>query len=86
MKPAFFKKLALFFRREKFNQELEEEMAWHRDQKSQDLLSAGASPADAQHAARREFGNDLHLREQVRTSSLFGLKPLCRISVSLSAS
>ncbi|HMI52171.1 MAG TPA: ABC transporter permease [Candidatus Saccharimonadales bacterium] len=64
MKFTFFKRLALLFRREKFNQELEEEMAWHRDQKSQDLQSAGTSPDDAHHAARREFGNDLHLREQ----------------------
>lgn len=65
MKSIFlFKKLGLLFRREKFNKELEEEMAYHRDQKAQDLESEGLSPESARQATNREFGNDLHLREQ----------------------
>ena len=60
----FVKKLMIFFTREKFDADLQEEMSFHRQQKIQALQSVGFSAEDARHAANREFGNDLLLRER----------------------
>ena len=62
----FLRKLWIFVRREKFDRELEEEMAYHRGQKAQELQAEGMPSEAARHAARREFGNDMNLREQSR--------------------
>lgn len=61
-----FKKLQLFFGRRKFDGELQEEMAFHLEQKAQALQSAGLSEDEARHAARREFGNGTNLSERSR--------------------
>ncbi len=60
----FFKKLGMLLRREKFNSELEEEMAFHREQKEKELREAGVAPEAAHQVAAREFGNPTRLKEQ----------------------
>ncbi len=60
------KKLQVFFGRQNFDRELQEEMAFHLEQKAQTLQSRGLSEEDARYAARREFGNDTHLSERSR--------------------
>jgi macrolide transport system ATP-binding/permease protein len=60
------KKLQIFFGRQNFDRELQEEMAFHLEQKAQTLQSRGLSEDDARYAARREFGNDAHLSERSR--------------------
>src|SRR5258708_29963591 len=60
----FFKKLAMLLRRETFNNELEEEMTFHREQKEKELREAGAAAEAAHHAAALEFGNPTRLKEQ----------------------
>src|SRR5579862_2087148 len=64
----FFHKLLFFARREKFDSDLAEEMAYHRELKQRDLQAADPSlaPQDARYATNREFGNDLHLRDRSR--------------------
>ncbi len=47
----FFRKLGFLLRREKFNSELEEEMAFHREQREKELQADGMSAEAAQHAA-----------------------------------
>ncbi len=60
----FFRKLGIFVRREKFNNELEEEMAFHREHAEKALRAEGLSPEAAHQAARRQFGSPLRLKEQ----------------------
>ena len=60
----FFKKLGTLLRRERFSSELEEEMAFHREQKEQELRAAGLAPDAAHHTAAREFGNATRLKEK----------------------
>ena len=60
----FFRKLAILFRRDKFSSEMEEEMAFHREQKEKALLSDGVAPESAPYAAKRQFGNSTQLKEQ----------------------
>src|SRR5271156_7111136 len=62
----FFRKFGFFLRREKFDSELEEEMAYHREQQEKEMQFDGMTPDAAQHAARRQFGNETRLREQSR--------------------
>ncbi len=57
------RKLLLVVRRERFKSELEEEMAFHREQMEQEICSEGASSEDARRAARRQFGDALRVRE-----------------------
>ena len=63
-----FHKLLFFARREKFDADLAEEMAYHRELKQRDLEASNPSLSikDANHATNREFGNDLYHREQSR--------------------
>ena len=61
-------KILFFARREKFDNDLAEEMAYHRELKQRDLEASNPAltAKDARHAANREFGNDLYLRDQSR--------------------
>src|SRR6195952_2368882 len=60
----FFKKVGMLLGRQTFNSELDEEMAFHREQKEQALQEAGMTPTAAHYAAMREFGNGTKLKEQ----------------------
>jgi predicted permease len=60
----FFKKLSTLLHREKFNSELEEEMAFHREEKEKEMREAGVGADAAHHAAMREFGNATRLKER----------------------
>src|SRR5277367_6155412 len=62
----FFRKLGFLLRRDKFNNELEEEMAWHREQQEKELQSDGMTPDAARHAVKRQFGNETRIKEQSR--------------------
>ena len=55
----------LFSRRNRFDQELEEEMRLHRDLRARELREEGAEIEDAHYAALRRFGNTLQLREEI---------------------
>jgi len=57
------RKLRLLFHRQRFNDELSEEMSFHRDQAEHEFLAAGLSPQAARHAAMRQFGNTARLKE-----------------------
>jgi len=62
---SFFRKLQMLFRRMRFTQDLEEEMAFHREQVEKQLREDGMPAADAHYAAMRRVGNETQLREQV---------------------
>ena len=61
-----FRKFSFLVRRKQFSDELEAEMAFHREQVETDLIAGGMSAEDAQHAAARQFGNTVALKEQSR--------------------
>jgi macrolide transport system ATP-binding/permease protein len=60
----FFKKAGMLLRRERFNNELDEEMLFHPEQKERELRETGVAPEAAHHEAMREFGNTTRLKEQ----------------------
>ena len=61
---SFAKKLSLLFRRNRFHSELDEEMAFHREQAEKDFIASGMTSQQAHIASARQFGNATHLREQ----------------------
>jgi predicted permease len=60
----FAKKLAILFGRQRFSRELDEEMAFHRAQATEELTAAGMTPEAARYAAMRQFGNATRLKEK----------------------
>jgi macrolide transport system ATP-binding/permease protein len=67
-----FRKLAALFRRTQFASELEDEMAFHREQVEQELRAEGMSAKEARHAAMRQFGNPTRLQE--RSQEVMGFR------------
>ena len=61
-----WRRLMFIFRREKFQQDLQEEVQFHLEMKAWALREAGMKPAEAGAAAQRQFGNTLLLREASR--------------------
>jgi predicted permease len=60
----FWRRLGMLVRRERFARELEEEMRLHRELKEKELIADGVTEREARHAAHRQFGNELNLRER----------------------
>jgi predicted permease len=58
------KKVAILFGRKRFRSDLNEEMAFHREQVERDLIAGGMAAEDAKFAAMRQFGNATRLKER----------------------
>jgi macrolide transport system ATP-binding/permease protein len=69
-----FRKLRVLVRREKFNRELAEEMSFHRDQAEEQFVAQGMPAKEARYAARRQFGNELRLRDESHRIAGFGFE------------
>jgi putative ABC transport system permease protein len=59
----FFNKLWILVTRQRFDSELEEEMAFHREQQEKALQAEGMTPEEAHYAAMRQFGNATRVKE-----------------------
>ena len=68
----FYRKLQILFRRERFANELDEEMAFHRAEAAKQFESDGMAPDEARYAAERQFGNSTRLRE--RSQEMVGFR------------
>jgi len=66
-----FRKFRLTGRPDRFNRELEEEMAFHREEAEKSFVAEGLSSREARYAAARRFGNDARLRDE--SHSIAGL-------------
>jgi len=72
----FLRKLQLLIWRRRFHRELREEMAFHREQVEKEFRAEGMSVEQAHRAARRQFGNDLRLKEQSQDVVAFRLESM----------
>jgi predicted permease len=70
------RKLRILLRRERFEDELKEEMDFHREQKATELRAKGLTEAEVSHAAQREFGNLLHFRERTQDVIAVGFETI----------
>jgi macrolide transport system ATP-binding/permease protein len=62
----WLRKTALLFRRRNFDQDLQEEMAFHQEQTAKEFEADGITPEAAHYAAMRQFGNATLLQERSR--------------------
>src|ERR1700689_4509325 len=60
----FVMKLARLVGRKRFSSELDEEMAFHREQAEREFIAGGMKPEVAHYAAKRQFGNATRLKEK----------------------
>jgi predicted permease len=66
-----FRRLSYYFRRARFDRELEDEMRIHLEMKAEANVASGMSPEEAEAAARREFGSRARLMESSRETWSF---------------
>ena len=62
--PLFIRRVLALFRWRSRDRDMEREMAFHVDSLARDYVRDGLSDVDAQHAARRQFGNLTRLKER----------------------
>ena len=65
------RKFGFLLRRKQFDNDLEEEMAYHRELAKRRLMSDGTPADDARYAAQRQFGNSSRVKEQSRETIAF---------------
>ena len=70
----FLRKLRLLIGRARFRDELNEEMAFHRDAAEKAFVEEGMTQEAAKYAARRQFGNATRLNEQSHETVGFRLE------------
>ena len=70
----FLKKLRMLVGRKGFESELDEEMAFHREQAERALIANGMTQQQARLAAGRKFGNATRLKEQSHEVIGFGFE------------
>jgi predicted permease len=66
MGPPIFKKLRALFLGRKFREELDEEMAFHIDCLTEDLVREGMDPREARREAVQRFGSQARVQEKAR--------------------
>ncbi len=80
----WLRKLRILSQRERFGAELEEEMAFHREQKAREFEADGLSSKAARQKSMREFGNEGRLRDESRELVQFRWETLlqdCRFAL-----
>src|SRR5882724_6078206 len=61
-------RLRTLFRRNRFTEQLSNEVRFHLDEQIAENITAGMSPEDARYAAMRLFGNSTWLKEEMRAT------------------
>ncbi len=75
----WFQRLRVVTRKEQTSRELDDELQFHIDRQTEELISAGMSPREAHEAALREFGGVEFVKEECRSSrGMEWLENLCQ--------
>src|SRR5260370_35607206 len=61
-------RLQTLFRRNRFTEQLSDEVRFHLDEQIAENIAAGMIPEDARYAAMRLFGNSTWLKEETRAT------------------
>jgi putative ABC transport system permease protein len=68
---SWLSRLANAFRSDRLDRDLDEELRFHIEARTDELVARGLAPEEAARDARRHFGNRLLLRESSREAKLF---------------
>jgi predicted permease len=69
---SLLRRLAALFRRHRLDRDLDDELSFHLAMRQEEAVRRGSSAKDADHAARRQFGNVLRVKEQSKEAWLIG--------------
>src|SRR5258707_464064 len=76
---SWLSRLTNVFRTDRLDRDLLDELEFHIETRTEELIGSGMDPKDAAHSARRAFGNALAVRERSReTKVLPRLESLCQ--------
>ncbi|MGB8537868.1 MAG: ABC transporter permease, partial [Acidobacteriaceae bacterium] len=67
---SWFNRFSNLFRRDSVDEELDEELRFHLDARTRDNLNAGMNAGEAQHDARRRFGNATLAKERAHEMNI----------------
>jgi hypothetical protein len=67
---SWFNRFSNLFRRENVREELDEELQFNLDARTRDNLNAGMNAEEAQHDARRRFGNATLAKERAHEMNI----------------
>jgi len=67
-------RISILFQRNRFRDDLDEEMAFHREQAERELVTEGMTPEEARYAAMRRFGNVTRVQEKTHEVVGFSLE------------
>jgi putative ABC transport system permease protein len=67
---SWLTRLANVFRSTRLDRDLDDELQFHIETRTEDLIATGLSPEEARRQAQRQFGNPLLLRESSRDAKL----------------
>jgi macrolide transport system ATP-binding/permease protein len=71
---GFLRKVAWLFGRRRYQNELNEEMAFHREQAEREFEATGMTAVEARYAAARRFGNAARISEQSQEVASFRME------------
>jgi predicted permease len=74
----WLRRLAVLLRRERFGGELDEEMAFHREQAEKEFVAGGMTPEEARLAALKQFGNATRMKERSHEVMRFRLETVAQ--------
>jgi putative ABC transport system permease protein len=69
---AWYHRIRNVFRADRVKRDIDRELAFHIQERTDDLKAAGLSPADAASAARKQFGNSTLQAERTRDLNITG--------------
>ena len=75
---GYWHRLSALISRRNYLRDLDEEMAFHRDQVENDFVDHGMSPDEAPYAAKRQFGNQALLRERSHAAIGFRVETIAQ--------
>src|SRR5215471_6957606 len=63
---SWINRLLRSFRRNRLEDQLDEELQFHLEMRTQEFIAAGMTPEEGRYRARRLFGNQVLLKERTR--------------------
>src|SRR5437879_8326325 len=69
---SWITRLRSAFRKSELDDQLDDELQFHIDARTQEFIASGMTPADARHKAARLFGNRMLLKEKTRDMDTIG--------------
>src|SRR5207249_4769165 len=69
---SWIRRLRSLFEKQKLEEQLDDELRFHIEMRTQEFVASGITPEEARHKAQRLFGNQTLLKERTRDMDMIG--------------